>query len=226
MAEWKNKNIFGLLLGQIKGNDRSASEFARQSGVSLSYISRLMKGKIKSPPNPAIIKSLTENGGLEIVPYDIMMIAAGYTEPIDSIINQYGFIASVLYKRLNESGFDSPIYTLSQTIGEMSMDEWREYLKKSCLNYSSLEIQEKITLILYMEYLAKEHPDSKKMLSRLEKAIKQISDPNFQNIDFNALSSFAPEWARTAYKAADKLSQEDLAKLNDFVLFFIEKCSR
>lgn len=71
-----DKKEFSKLLKKAIGN-RTTTEYADESGVNRTYISKLLNKKLNNPPSPEILKRLAEvahNG----VTYEDFMIAAGY----------------------------------------------------------------------------------------------------------------------------------------------------
>ncbi|AJD92066.1 hypothetical protein JMA_27490 [Jeotgalibacillus malaysiensis] len=74
-----NKKLFSSLLTEIKSK-QSLNEYARQSGVSAAYISKLIRELNDSPPSPEIIKKLSLN---YIGMYKQLMAAAGHIAPFD-----------------------------------------------------------------------------------------------------------------------------------------------
>jgi transcriptional regulator with XRE-family HTH domain len=81
-----DKNDFARLLKTAKGN-RSINKYAGDSGVTSAHISRLLREKIDTPPNPDTIKKLAEAAGSNVT-YEELMVAAGHivppSEPPDS----------------------------------------------------------------------------------------------------------------------------------------------
>lgn len=69
---------FAYLLNKAKGN-RSINQYAKVSGVSSAHISRLLREKIESPPNPITISKLS-SASKDRVSYESLMVAAGYME--------------------------------------------------------------------------------------------------------------------------------------------------
>ena len=71
-----NKLVFGAILRQtVEKTTLSINEFSRQAGISASYISRLIRGKVNSPPSPQVLARLARNN--EQV-YLRMLVAVGY----------------------------------------------------------------------------------------------------------------------------------------------------
>lgn len=77
-----NKEKFSRILEKSKGN-RTITKYSKDSGVSTSHISRLLRGLLNNPPSPEIISKLAEkphNG----VSYKDLLEAAGHIGIIDS----------------------------------------------------------------------------------------------------------------------------------------------
>lgn len=70
-----DKGKFAELLIKSQGN-RSLNSFARDSGVSSAYISKLIRGKYPTAPSPAIIKKIAD--AAKEVSYGELMVAAGH----------------------------------------------------------------------------------------------------------------------------------------------------
>lgn len=76
-----DKSKFSLLIKAAMGN-RNMSEYSLHSGVSLTYISRLIRQLVEKPPQPITIKKLASrahNG----VTYTDLMVAAGHIVDIN-----------------------------------------------------------------------------------------------------------------------------------------------
>lgn len=71
-----NKSYFSHLLKKARGS-RSINRYASDSGVTSAHISRLLREKIETPPNPDTIKKLS-NAAQNSVTYEDLMIAAGH----------------------------------------------------------------------------------------------------------------------------------------------------
>ena len=65
------------LKSKIKERSFSYRKLAYLAGVDHTYISKIINGKIAGPPSPDIIRKLSKPLG---VPYEDMMIAAGYID--------------------------------------------------------------------------------------------------------------------------------------------------
>lgn len=78
-----NRPLFAELLKQAIGG-RSINQFALHCGVSAAYISRLLRQKTKTPPNPPIILKMANKAHNQIS-YLHLMTAAGYlqSEPVN-----------------------------------------------------------------------------------------------------------------------------------------------
>lgn len=73
-----DKEKFKATLEKALG-DRNKTQYADESGVNRTYISKYLNCKLDSPPTPDILKRLSlcaHNG----VTYEELMIAAGYIE--------------------------------------------------------------------------------------------------------------------------------------------------
>lgn len=76
MGQNFDKNKFAALIKKAMG-DRSINQYALHSGISATYISRLLRDMVESPPMPPTIKKLSSkayNG----VTYEDLMVAAGH----------------------------------------------------------------------------------------------------------------------------------------------------
>lgn len=76
---WFDKSRFAHLLKMAQGS-RSINKYASDSGVTAAHISRLLREKIDTPPNPDTIKKLAEAAGNNVT-YDELMVAAGHIVP-------------------------------------------------------------------------------------------------------------------------------------------------
>ena len=76
-----DKNSFALLLKTAMGS-RSINKYAGDSGVTSAHISRLLREKIDTPPNPDTIKKLAEAASNN-VSYEELMVAAGHIVPLN-----------------------------------------------------------------------------------------------------------------------------------------------
>ncbi|MFZ5645454.1 MAG: hypothetical protein ACOY46_17975 [Bacillota bacterium] len=74
-----DKNRFAHLLKMAQGN-RSINKYAGDSGITSAHISRLLREKIDTPPNPDTIKKLAEAAGNNVT-YEELMVAAGHIVP-------------------------------------------------------------------------------------------------------------------------------------------------
>lgn len=75
-----NKEKFAELLKIIQG-ERSINTYAKDSGVSAAYISKLKRGLYPKAPSPEIIKKLHDRKSE--VRYGDLMVAAGHILPIE-----------------------------------------------------------------------------------------------------------------------------------------------
>ncbi|KXS37986.1 MAG: hypothetical protein AWU54_2248 [Candidatus Frackibacter sp. T328-2] len=75
-----NKERFKNLIKKAQG-DRTQREFAKDSGVNRTYISKIINKKLDSPPNPEILKELSKVAQNNVT-YQDLMEAAGYLESV------------------------------------------------------------------------------------------------------------------------------------------------
>lgn len=73
-----DKNLFKELLEKAMG-DLNTTEYAKESGVNRTYISKLLNKNLDNPPSPEIIKGLASIAKNHIK-YTDFMKAAGYLE--------------------------------------------------------------------------------------------------------------------------------------------------
>lgn len=84
---------FSDLLTEVQGN-RSLNEYARNSGVSAAYISKLKNKVKKTAPSPIIIRKLASKSGrfssslADSVSYTAMMAAAGHITSLEAMSNE------------------------------------------------------------------------------------------------------------------------------------------
>jgi len=71
-----DKGLFAKLLKKARGS-RSINKYASESDVTAAHISRLLREKIDTPPNPGTIKKLA-NAAHNNVTYEDLMTAAGH----------------------------------------------------------------------------------------------------------------------------------------------------
>jgi len=74
-----DKNRFAQQLKMAMGS-RSINKYAGDSGVTSAHISRLLREKIDTPPNPDTIKKLAEAASNNVT-YEELMVAAGHILP-------------------------------------------------------------------------------------------------------------------------------------------------
>lgn len=83
MITHKNENfekeVFAAVLSKAIGSpNRSLSQYARQCGISPSYISRCLNSKVTNSPSTIIIQKLASRAANSVT-CDELMIAAGYS---------------------------------------------------------------------------------------------------------------------------------------------------
>jgi hypothetical protein len=72
-----DRQRFAELLSSAKGSQRSINQYGLHVNVSPAHISRLLRAKLKTPPNPETIKKLVEKAYNGIT-YNQLMEAAGH----------------------------------------------------------------------------------------------------------------------------------------------------
>ena len=77
-----NKDKFKELIEKAQGN-RTQREYAKESDVNRTYISKAVNKKLNSPPNPEILKNLADSAQNNVT-YEDLMNAAGYLEGINN----------------------------------------------------------------------------------------------------------------------------------------------
>lgn len=116
-----DKQAFARLLKLAKGN-RSINQYALHSGVSAAHISRLMRGKLTSPPTPQTIKRLADHAYNEIT-YEQLMAAAGYLfERKEAVAG-----SKSRYETLAAHRQDDPMADLPPE-AQRSLEEFKEYI--------------------------------------------------------------------------------------------------
>lgn len=83
MITHKNENfekeVFAAVLSKAIGSpNRSLSQYARQCGISLSYISRCLNCKVTNSPSTIILQKLASRAANSVTCNELM-IAAGYS---------------------------------------------------------------------------------------------------------------------------------------------------
>ncbi|SNY26835.1 Peptidase S24-like [Orenia metallireducens] len=73
------KELIEIALG-----DRSITQYANESDVNRTYISKIINEKLDSPPSPEILKKLAEHSQGRVT-YKELMLIAGYLEGIESM---------------------------------------------------------------------------------------------------------------------------------------------
>lgn len=69
--------------------DRKTTEYAEESGVNRTYLSKYLNLRLDSPPGPEIIKRLAEKAHNNVT-YEDLMSAAGFLSNIIQTRNQEG----------------------------------------------------------------------------------------------------------------------------------------
>ena len=90
MSEF-DKQRFSLLMQRAMGN-RKMSEYAMHTGISLTYVSELIRGLRDKPPMPPTIRKLA-NKAYNGVTYNDLMEAAGHSE--DNLISNSTSVKSI-----------------------------------------------------------------------------------------------------------------------------------
>lgn len=106
-----NKQKFALLLEKAKG-DRSINQYAYETGVSSSHISRLLRELLDSPPTPELISKLALKAQNKIT-YRQLMIAAGHISE-KSIETEYSPQNKYHLLKQTEQKFSQIIFTYLQ----------------------------------------------------------------------------------------------------------------
>lgn len=73
-----NKELFAKLLHEAKG-ERSINQYGLHADISAAHISRLLRQKIDTPPNPDTIRKLVDKAYNDIT-YEQFMKAAGHLQ--------------------------------------------------------------------------------------------------------------------------------------------------
>jgi len=73
-----NKELFAKLLLEAKG-ERSINQYGLHADISAAHISRLLRQKIDTPPNPDTIRKLVDKAYNDIT-YEQFMEAAGHLQ--------------------------------------------------------------------------------------------------------------------------------------------------
>lgn len=88
-----DKKKFKILLAKAI-DDKTISDFSKESNVNRTYLSKYMNEKLDSPPSPEILKSIANSTNK--VTYKELMIAAGYLESNEKINESADKIKSAL----------------------------------------------------------------------------------------------------------------------------------
>ena len=104
------KEEFSKVLKSICDSYGSINKMANKSGITASYISKLIRLLYDSPPSPEILKKIADNSNY-ITSYDTLMNICGYldNQKLDlnnsKMKNDYSLNFSyTLYNKLNNTG--------------------------------------------------------------------------------------------------------------------------
>lgn len=129
-----DKEKFAELLEVAKG-DRSLNQFALHVDVSSAHISRLIRQKLLTPPNPDTIKKIASKANNGIT-YEMLMSAAGHLSGVDLVgMSNDGNIVTAEAKQTKERKkpkdliklLEQEEYTLN---GELATPEDKERIKR------------------------------------------------------------------------------------------------
>lgn len=99
-----NKEEFAEILQIMSNSYGSINKMAKKTGVTASYISKLIRLKYNNPPSPEILQKLSDNS-ISLTSYDNLMCICGYSNNTKQNINNnsinFNFIK---YKNLNKTG--------------------------------------------------------------------------------------------------------------------------
>lgn len=87
-------------LVEIALGDRSITQYANESNVNRTYISKIINEKLDSPPSPEILKKLAEHSQGRVT-YKELMLIAGYLEGIESMEKLKDMIEIPIVKSLS-----------------------------------------------------------------------------------------------------------------------------
>lgn len=124
MSKTFNKDKFSELLIRAMGN-RNMSEYALHAGISLTYLSELIKKQRNNPPMPPTIKKLAAkayNG----VTYEELMVAAGHLGLIPGVSEQRDYEPTP--KEIDEL-LQGEVYFCGEPITEEDLASVREFAK-------------------------------------------------------------------------------------------------
>lgn len=104
------KEKFSKILKQISDSYGSINKMANKTGVTASYISKLIRLQYESPPSPEILKKISDNSNF-ITTYDNLMNICGYLENTKLNVNNFKIQDNysmnfnfTLYNKLNDTG--------------------------------------------------------------------------------------------------------------------------
>ena len=104
------KEQFSKILKEISNSYGSINKMAKETGVTASYISKLIRLLYDSPPSPEILKKISDNSNF-ITNYDTLMNICGYLENTkfnsnnSKMKDNYSLNFSfTLYNKLNNTG--------------------------------------------------------------------------------------------------------------------------
>lgn len=104
------KEKFAEILKEISNSYGSINKMATKTGVTASYISKLIRLQYESPPSPEILKKISDNSNF-ITTYDNLMNICGYLENTKSNVNNFKIQDNysmnfnfTLYNKLNDTG--------------------------------------------------------------------------------------------------------------------------
>ena len=104
------KEQFAKILKEISNSYGSINKMAQKTGVTASYISKLIRLQYDSPPSPEILKKISDNSNF-ITNYDTLMNICGYLENTkfnsnnSKMKDDYSLNFSfTLYNKLNDTG--------------------------------------------------------------------------------------------------------------------------
>ena len=98
------KEEFAEILQIMSNSYGSINKMAKKTGVTASYISKLIRLKYSSPPSPEILQKLSDNS-ITLTSYDNLMYICGYSNETKTNVNNnsinFNFIK---YNNLNKTG--------------------------------------------------------------------------------------------------------------------------
>ena len=100
------KEEFSKILRSICDSYGSINKMANKSGITASYISKLIRLLYDSPPSPEILKKIADNSN-NITDYNTLMNICGYLNNPKLDKNNYSTNFNfILYNRLDKTGQD------------------------------------------------------------------------------------------------------------------------